>query len=133
MTREELHGLVWSQPIRTAAASMGISDVALAKRCRTADVPVPPRGWWARKEAGKAVRITPLPPLPFAMANYFPALDPMAVDLHRFRSLVAEARATRDDEAAAALFEQALQMWRGSARAGHHDQGSGKPPDRESG
>lgn len=80
MTREELHGLVWSQPIRTAAASMGISDVALAKRCRTADVPVPPRGWWARKEAGKAVRIAPLPPLPFAMANYFPALDPPAVD-----------------------------------------------------
>jgi len=75
MTREELHELVWSQPMRTLAASMGISDVALAKRCRTANVPVPPRGWWARKEAGKAVKIEPLPPLPFAMANYFPALD----------------------------------------------------------
>lgn len=75
MTREELHELVWSQPMRTLAASIGISDVALAKRCRTANVPVPPRGWWARKEAGKAVKIEPLPPLPFAMANYFPALD----------------------------------------------------------
>lgn len=75
MTREELHELVWSQPMRTLAASMGISDVALAKRCRAANVPVPPRGWWARKEAGKAVKIEPLPPLPFAMANYFPALD----------------------------------------------------------
>lgn len=69
MTREELHKQVWSRPMRTLAASMGISDVALAKRCRTANVPVPPRGWWAKKEAGKAVKIEPLPPLPFAMAS----------------------------------------------------------------
>ena len=75
MTREELHQLVWSQPMRTAAKSMGISDVALAKQCRKANVPVPPRGWWARKAAGKRVELEALPPLPFAMANYFPALE----------------------------------------------------------
>lgn len=76
MTREELHAKVWSQPMRTLAKSMGISDVALAKRCKAANVPVPPRGWWARKEAGKPVTVQPLPALPFAMANYFPALAP---------------------------------------------------------
>lgn len=75
MTREELHKQVWSQPMRTLATTMGISDVALAKRYKAANVPVPPRGWWARKEAGKEVEITALPPLPFVMANYFPALD----------------------------------------------------------
>lgn len=75
MTREELHQLVWSEPMRTAAKSMGISDVALAKQCRKANVPVPPRGWWARKAAGKRVELEALPPLPFAMANYFPALE----------------------------------------------------------
>ena len=74
MTREELHEQVGSQPIRVLAKSMGISDVALAKRCRAASVPVPPRGWWARREAGKQVKVEPLPPLPFAMANYFPAI-----------------------------------------------------------
>lgn len=79
MTREELHAQVWSQPMRTLAKSMGISDVALAKRCRAANVPVPPRGWWARKEAGKPVKVEPLPPLPFAMANYFPAIDRQAM------------------------------------------------------
>ena len=79
MTREELHTQVWSQPMRTLAKSMGISDVALAKRCRAANVPVPPRGWWARKEAGKPVKVEPLPPLPFAMANYFPAIDHQAM------------------------------------------------------
>ncbi len=75
MTREELHEQIWSQPIRTLAASIGISDVALAKRCKTASVPVPPRGWWARKEAGKPVKVEPLPPLPFVMSNYFPAIE----------------------------------------------------------
>lgn len=75
MTREELHDQVWSQPMRTLAKSLGISDVALAKRCKAANVPVPPRGWWARKEAGKSVKVEPLPPLPFTFANYFPAFD----------------------------------------------------------
>jgi hypothetical protein len=52
-TRKELYGLVWSQPMRTAARSVGISDVALARHCRKANVPVPPRGYWARKQSGK--------------------------------------------------------------------------------
>jgi hypothetical protein len=73
MTREELHALVWSQPVRTVAKSMGISDVALAKQCRSANVPIPPRGWWARKAAGRAGDPTPLPPLPFVMTSFFPA------------------------------------------------------------
>lgn len=75
MTREELHQKVWAQPMRTLAKSMGISDVALAKRCRVADIPVPPRGWWARKEAGKTVKITPLPEPRATFANYFPARE----------------------------------------------------------
>ena len=64
MTRDELHDLVWSVPMQCLAKSFGISDVALAKHCRKANVPVPPRGWWARKEAGQRVHVTPLPPLP---------------------------------------------------------------------
>lgn len=73
MTREELHQQVWSQPMRTLAKSMGISDVALAKRCKVAQVPLPPRGWWARKAAGKPVKVEPLPPLPMETFDYFPA------------------------------------------------------------
>ncbi len=51
--RKELYDLVWSQPMRTIAASVGISDVALAKHCKKANIPVPNRGYWARKQAGK--------------------------------------------------------------------------------
>lgn len=94
MTREELHRRVWSQPMRTLAKSMGISDVALAKRCRAANVPVPPRGWWARKEAGKSVKVEPLPLPPFAMANYFPAIDQSASGGEAASSAVADADKT---------------------------------------
>ncbi|WFU25128.1 hypothetical protein QA649_02440 [Bradyrhizobium sp. CB1717] len=61
-TRKELYDLVWSQPMRTMAASLGISDVALAKHCKKADIPVPERGYWARKQAGKPTVQIALPP-----------------------------------------------------------------------
>src|SRR5688572_26862397 len=48
--------------------------------------------------------------------GYFVAVDPMAVDLHRFRRLVVQAR-TETPPAAAALLEQALALWRGDAFA----------------
>jgi hypothetical protein len=60
--RKELYDLVWSQPMRAVAASIGISDVALAKHCKKADIPVPNRGYWARKQAGKPTIQTALPP-----------------------------------------------------------------------
>jgi hypothetical protein len=56
-TRQALYDRVWTEPMRTIAAELGVSDVGLAKACRTAGVPTPPRGWWARKQFGK-----PLPP-----------------------------------------------------------------------
>jgi hypothetical protein len=61
-TRKELYDLVWSQPTRIVAASVGISDVALAKHCKKADIPVPNRGYWARKQAGKPTIQISLPP-----------------------------------------------------------------------
>ncbi|HEU4423706.1 MAG TPA: BTAD domain-containing putative transcriptional regulator [Pilimelia sp.] len=49
--------------------------------------------------------------------GYLLEVDPMAVDLHRFRHLVAEARAAGDDETAESRFGQALALWRGQAFA----------------
>src|SRR5215467_12883723 len=45
--------------------------------------------------------------------GYVLAADPDAVDMHRFRHLVALARASRDDGQAQRLLEEALQLWRG--------------------
>jgi len=59
--RQQLHELVWSAPMTTLAKSLSISGVGLAKACRRGDIPVPPRGYWARLAAGQHVARTPLP------------------------------------------------------------------------
>jgi hypothetical protein len=56
LTREELYELVWSKPLIELAQDFGLSDVAVAKRCRKLGVPVPGRGYWARVAAGQAPR-----------------------------------------------------------------------------
>lgn len=61
-TRQALYDRVWAEPMRTVAQTLGVSDVGLAKACRAADVPTPPRGWWARLQHGKP--LPPRPPLP---------------------------------------------------------------------
>ncbi|MBL8066497.1 MAG: hypothetical protein JNM34_11680 [Chthonomonadaceae bacterium] len=61
LNREELYALVWSEAMATLGPKMGISDVGLKKRCRNLGVPTPPRGYWAKLEAGKKVKKEPLP------------------------------------------------------------------------
>lgn len=61
LTREELYNLVWSEPIIKIAPRYGLSDRGFGKLCARHDIPVPPRGCWARKAAGKRVTPTPLP------------------------------------------------------------------------
>lgn len=53
LSREDLYELAWSKPLRELAKDFGISDVALAKRCRRLGIPVPGRGYWARIDAGQ--------------------------------------------------------------------------------
>ncbi|MER6009621.1 AfsR/SARP family transcriptional regulator [Streptomyces bluensis] len=50
--------------------------------------------------------------------GYRLALEAGAVDLHRFRALVGQARATEAGERAVALWQEALGLWRGEAFAG---------------
>jgi len=53
LSREDLYELAWSKPILLLAKDFGISDVALAKRCRKLGIPLPGRGYWARVDAGQ--------------------------------------------------------------------------------
>lgn len=62
LTREELYALVWAKPVAQAAKDWGLSDVGLAKLCRRHCVPLPYRGFWARKAAGQTPKPIPLPP-----------------------------------------------------------------------
>jgi hypothetical protein len=63
--RAELREKVWSEPMRVLAQRCGVSDVYLARVCRSLRIPVPGLGYWAKKNAGKPTRKRPpLPPLP---------------------------------------------------------------------
>ncbi len=59
--REALYKEVWEQPMLKLAPKYGISSVMLGKVCRKLQIPVPGRGYWARKESGKPVSGKPLP------------------------------------------------------------------------
>lgn len=77
-TRKELYDLIWSQPMRSVAADVGISDVALAKHCKKANIPVPSRGYWARKQAGQ-------PTVQVALPQRFPgAADRVGGERHQY-------------------------------------------------
>jgi hypothetical protein len=54
--RMVLYEHVRSQPVQEVARSYGISGVRLGKLCRTLQVPVPPRGYWARVQNGYSAR-----------------------------------------------------------------------------
>jgi hypothetical protein len=56
LPRSQLYKLVWSKPVRDVAADFGISDVALAKRCRALNIPLPWRGYWEIVAAGRMPR-----------------------------------------------------------------------------
>jgi hypothetical protein len=61
LTRQTLYDLVWSKPMSDLAKEFHMSDVGLAKRCRAVDVPIPYRGYWARRAAGQEPTKLPLP------------------------------------------------------------------------
>jgi len=63
VSREELYEKVWTEPVRTVARRFGVSDVALAKDCKRLKIPLPGRGYWAKKAAGKKAGRIPLPAL----------------------------------------------------------------------
>src|SRR4030095_9989924 len=60
--RQELYDLIWSTPASKLAIDFGISDVALAKRCKNKNVPRPARCYWAQVADGRPPRKPPPPP-----------------------------------------------------------------------
>lgn len=54
--REKLYEEVWTKPVVQVAVKYGVSDVAIHKICKSLNVPVPPRGYWARLRAGEKMK-----------------------------------------------------------------------------
>jgi hypothetical protein len=55
VSRKDLYLQIWATPTSRLAARYGISDRGLAKICNRLYIPYPPRGYWAKKAAGKKV------------------------------------------------------------------------------
>lgn len=117
LTREQLYELVWSEAMSRLCKAIGISDVAIAKHCRKADVPIPERGYLNKLHAGQKVSRTPLSPRDLATINVIemggsltPELrtritgepgvegDPESIDVlaERFRKRLGKVTLTRD-------------------------------------
>jgi hypothetical protein len=52
---------MWSRSAISLAEEFGISGRGLGKICSRFEIPVPPRGYWAKLAAGKHVTKPPLP------------------------------------------------------------------------
>lgn len=61
LSRSQLYDLVWSKPILSLAKEYGFSDVGFSKICRRHNIPLPPRGYWAKISAGLQVIKPALP------------------------------------------------------------------------
>ncbi|MEG0681241.1 MAG: hypothetical protein RR581_06395 [Eubacterium sp.] len=59
--RETLYSEVWEKPVTEVSRKYGVSDVAIHNICKSLNVPVPPRGYWAKLRANKKVKKTELP------------------------------------------------------------------------
>ena len=67
LSRKALYALAWTEPMKTLAGQLGVSDVGLKKICARAGIPTPDRGYWAKKEAGKETFQTSFPARPPGM------------------------------------------------------------------
>jgi len=54
-TNEELARLVRDNPVAHVAKELGVSDVAVRKRCLRRQITLPPRGYWAKRRAARLV------------------------------------------------------------------------------
>ena len=53
--RQGLFDEVWTTPVTKLAKQYGLSDVGLRKICLALDVPLPPRGYWAKLAVGEKI------------------------------------------------------------------------------
>jgi len=62
--RQKLYDEVWAEPMTVVAKRYTLSDTGLRKRCRSWGIPLPPFGYWAKKNSNKPIaERPPLPPL----------------------------------------------------------------------
>ncbi|MBR1214633.1 hypothetical protein [Bradyrhizobium sp. JYMT SZCCT0180] len=144
LTRDELYAQVWTTPISRLAAQYGVSGNGLAKICGRLHVPYPPRGYWARKAAGKKVTQVPLPAIrqgTSAQATISPSLpappppqtppellEALTVARRLTAGLKVPGKLTHPHRVVAGWIDE-RQRWREQAKQTSWDRGEYMPPD----
>lgn len=91
--RDTLYAEVWAEPVANVAKRYGVSGVAIAKACSKLGVPVPARGYWAKRAAGQTPKRPPLPPPAAdqrAALHFGPTVPPRTVSERESESVVHE-------------------------------------------
>ena len=98
--RPDLYRLVWDRPISHVAKELGLSDRGLTKICIRHEIPVPPRGYWAKKQAGHDVAEIPLPKIdtPFREKVNLPRPTQLPPEVEALRARQLAERETPDEE-----------------------------------
>lgn len=52
-SKEELEKMIWETSVSEVARKFGVSNVAVAKWCKSYGISTPPRGYWAKKNQSK--------------------------------------------------------------------------------
>lgn len=102
--RRRLYDEVWAEPMVVVAKRYGLSDVGMAKLCRRAQIPVPPRGHWAQLRAGKHTSKRALPGVDDK--------DVARVGLPRVRPMIEQQPAESDAEIQAAFRRESSASFR---------------------
>jgi hypothetical protein len=63
MTRAELYNLVWGEPFGDVTKRIGVSSAELRRICKEYEIPLPPKGYWAKRSWNHAPARPPLPNL----------------------------------------------------------------------
>ena len=53
---EALEKLIWEKPTSQVAKDLGVSDKAIEKHCKKLALKKPPRGYWAKIQAGEGAK-----------------------------------------------------------------------------
>jgi hypothetical protein len=61
MTRADLYNLVWGEPLGDVTKRIGVSSTDLRRICKEYDIPLPPKGYWAKRSWSHTPARPPLP------------------------------------------------------------------------
>lgn len=53
-----LKEMVWKTPVSSIAKNLGVSDKAIAKRCKKLGISVPFPGYWTKRRTGGGTEVT---------------------------------------------------------------------------